>query len=147
MAAAAFASAVLVEQVVKANVQDHLWVYYAATYAVLGLVSLAFFDKVIVPLMAFLVAITYITSYIDLTEGVFYLGLILAAYLGFSGGIFSGLRGFADRRASRFYPDRLGLFRGYSQHRVLGNQGENQGSLGLHPMAHRQVLRRPKWMS
>ena len=95
-AAIVLAVGVIVLQAIKAYAPEHPWVFYGATYAILGFVSAAFIDKVIAAAV-FVIGAVYIFLPADLTEIAFYCGLIGAVYVGPSGGIFTGVL-FAPKR-------------------------------------------------
>ncbi len=127
-AAAVLAVAVLGLQIAKTIAPpDHAWLYYAAIYATLGFVSLAFIDKVAAA-TSFIVALIFIISLADLTEFVFIGGLIGAAYVGPSGGIFAGVLGSTGKIAGFSGTNRGGVFSGFmfrDRRLSLGHQKGN----------------------
>lgn len=91
--------AVTLLQFIKANIiPDHLWVYYAGVYAILGFTSTALVDR-IAGATSLIIAGVFLFGPADLTEVVFMLGLIGAVYIGPTGGIYSGLPGIARQSA------------------------------------------------
>ncbi|MCP3972734.1 MAG: hypothetical protein GY717_20915 [Rhodobacteraceae bacterium] len=89
-AALTLAVGTLALQYSKASFDAHLWVYYAATFAPIGFVSLAVIDK-IAGITSLLIALAFVFVHPDLAEVIYMLGLLLAVYRGPTGGIYAGV--------------------------------------------------------
>ena len=131
-----FAAPVLLVQVAKATVPgDHVWVYYAAIWATIGMFSAAVFCKKVIAPAAFLIALLFLAKYfgapavlIDLTEVVFMAALVTGAILGTSGGIFSDVGGTSRSPANRRDIPVGGLRAGhFVSVRRRGDLGNDQG--------------------
>ncbi len=100
-AALVFAVGVVLVRIIHAQVtpQEYLWAYYATTYATIGFISLAFWDR-FAGAACFAVALGFSTRYagapIDISHGLaelaYVAGMVGAVNVGPRGGILSGIR-------------------------------------------------------